>query len=74
MKKRVKMQILVDRSLIEAFYDDGRAYLSTSFFPDEENQSLELFSREGNTRLISLDVYELKSAWDRPAPAGTIEK
>jgi len=65
MKKRVKMQILVDRSLIEAFYDDGRAYLSASFYPDKAKQDLEIFSSGGNTRLISLDVYELKSAWDR---------
>lgn len=68
MKKRVKMQILVDRSLIEAFYDDGRAYLSASFYPDKANQGLEIFSSGGNTRLISLDVYELKSAWDRADP------
>ncbi|MCH7228829.1 glycoside hydrolase family 32 protein [Haloferula sp. A504] len=65
-RNRVKMQILVDRSLIEAFFDEGRAYLMTSFFPQQDNQSLELFSTGGETRLISLDVHELKSAWDRP--------
>lgn len=68
MKKRVKMQILVDRCMLEAFYDEGRAYLSSSFFPNETNQSLELFSVGGETRLLSLDVYELRSAWDRDAP------
>ena len=73
MKKRVKMQILVDRSLIEAFYDEGRAYLSTSFFPDEANQSLELFSSGGKTRLVSMDVYELKSAWDRAEPTADLK-
>ena len=66
VKGRVKMQILVDRSIIEAFYDEGRAYIMSTFYPDKSNQSLELFSTGGNTRLISLDVYELKSAWDRP--------
>ena len=66
---RVKMQVLVDRSSIEAFYDEGRAYLVSTFYPDESNKTLELFSRGGNTRLISLDVYELASAWDRPLQA-----
>ena len=63
---RVKMQVLVDRSSIKAFYDEGRAYLVSTFYPDESNKTLELFSTGGNTRLISLDVYELASAWDRP--------
>jgi sucrose-6-phosphate hydrolase SacC (GH32 family) len=63
---KVTMQILVDRSIIEAFYDGGRAYLMSPFYPEKANRSLELFSTGGDTRLLSLDVYELQSAWDRP--------
>ena len=62
----VQIQVLVDRSSIEAFFDAGRACLVSTFYPDESNKTLELFSTGGNTRLISLDVYELGSAWDRP--------
>jgi sucrose-6-phosphate hydrolase SacC (GH32 family) len=70
-KGRVKMQILVDRSIIEAFYDEGRAYLVSTFYPDAPNRTLELFSTGGNTRLFSLDVHELGSAWDRPLRPGS---
>lgn len=61
---RVKMQILVDRSIIEAFFDEGRAYLMSTFFPHDSDQSLEIFSAGGDTKLVSMDVYELKSSWD----------
>jgi sucrose-6-phosphate hydrolase SacC (GH32 family) len=65
INKKVKMRILVDRSSIEAYIDDGRASFTTSFFPKRSNRTLQLFSKNGETKLISLDIHELKSAWDR---------
>lgn len=70
LQRRVKLQVLVDRSSIEAFFDEGRAYLMSTFFPNDEDQSLTVFSSGGSTRLVSLDVYELKSSWDRPDRRG----
>ena len=68
VNNRVQMQILVDRSIIEAFYDQGRAWLISTFFAGESEQALEIFSTGGDTRLVSLDIFELKSAWDRQTP------
>ena len=50
--------------IIEAFFDEGRAYLMSTFFPDDSDQSLEIFSSGGDTKLVSMDIYELKSSWD----------
>jgi hypothetical protein len=69
INNRVKIQVLEDRSSIDAFFDEGRTTFAHVFFPEVSNRTLELFSTGGTTQLISLDVYELASAWDRDNPA-----
>jgi sucrose-6-phosphate hydrolase SacC (GH32 family) len=59
---RISIRILVDRSSVEAYVDDGRRAFANYFFPEEDNKSLELFSTDGITRLISMDIYELQPA------------
>ena len=68
INNRLKMEILVDRSTIDAFFDEGRVTYTSVFFPDKSNRNLELFSKGGITKLVSMEVYELKSAWERPVP------
>ena len=65
IKNRIQIEILIDRSSIDAFFDNGRLSYSNVFFPEESNKNLELFSKAGNTKLLWMDVWELKSAWDR---------
>ena len=60
---RIELQILVDRSSIEVFANDGRLSMCSCFLPDTTNRSLRIFSSGGEARIISLDVYELQSAW-----------
>ena len=60
---RIELQILVDRSSIEVFGNDGRLSMCSCFLPDAKNRSLRIFSSGGEARIISLDVYELQSAW-----------
>ena len=66
---RLKLQILVDRISLEAFAQDGKANLNAMFMPKEGSQPLELFAVGGAARLVSLQVFELASAWER-GPAG----
>ena len=66
---RLKLQILVDRISLEAFAQDGKANLNAMFMPKEGSKPLELFAVGGAARLVSLQVFELASAWDR-GPAG----
>jgi fructan beta-fructosidase len=62
----VRLRLLVDRGSIEVFGDDGRVALSVGVIPHDEDHSLELFTRGGDTRVRSLEVFELESAWPRP--------
>lgn len=61
---RLRMQILVDRTSLELFVGEGRAAASFFFLPEPWDHPLEFYALEGGVRLVSLEVYELKSAWD----------
>lgn len=62
---RVKLRVLVDRATIDAFANDGRVAVCYNFLPVEGSKPLELSAMGGPARLVSLVVYELKSAWGR---------
>lgn len=59
----IRLQILVDRTSIEIYGNDGRIYMPIGVIPADDNRSLEIFSRGGSTKVDSLEVYELRSAW-----------
>jgi sucrose-6-phosphate hydrolase SacC (GH32 family) len=61
--KRVRFQILVDRSSIELFADQGQATISRIVFPDPNDRSLSLTTEGGDIRVISLQVNRLESIW-----------
>ena len=60
---RLQFQILVDRTSIEVFGNDGRVSMCSCFLPDVANKRLKIFASGGEARIVSLDVYELRSAW-----------
>jgi sucrose-6-phosphate hydrolase SacC (GH32 family) len=64
---RISLQILVDRTSLEVFANNGKVALTSCFLPQKENKGLELYARGGSIRLIELQVYELRSAWSRIA-------
>lgn len=61
---RVHLELLVDRTSIEIFANQGRVYMPIGVIPMDENHSLEVFAKGGSARLASLEVFELKSAWE----------
>jgi sucrose-6-phosphate hydrolase SacC (GH32 family) len=63
IKGRIKLHILVDRTSIEIFANDGKIVMSYSLPIAPENRSLEIFARKGNASLASLDLWHLKSIW-----------
>ena len=63
---KVRLQLLVDRGSVEIFGDGGRVALSVGVIPADDNHALEVFSRDGGTRLRSLEAFEMKSAWEAP--------
>ena len=63
---KVKLRILVDTSVIEAFGNDGQAAVSTLFFPDASSNGMEFFTNGGNVTVDSLNIYSMNSAWTEP--------
>ena len=60
---KIRLQILVDRTSIEIFGNDGRVALPIGVVFEDDNKSLEIYSKGGITHVDSLEVYELRSAW-----------
>jgi fructan beta-fructosidase len=57
------LRILVDRTSIETFADDGRVSLTSCFLPKAEAKPLSFVVKGGGATIRSLVVHELKSAW-----------
>jgi fructan beta-fructosidase len=62
---RVRLQMLLDRTSIEVFGNGGLISMPTCFLPDPSNRSLGCYAVGGEARVVSLEVYELRSAWER---------
>ncbi len=59
----IKLRLLVDRTSIEIFINDGEYFMPMGSIPDDNNMSLKVFAEGGKAQIIKLDVNELSSAW-----------
>ncbi len=59
----IQLQVLVDRTSVDIFGNDGRVYMPMGVIVPGENKSVSITSRGGSAQIKSLQVYELKSAW-----------
>jgi sucrose-6-phosphate hydrolase SacC (GH32 family) len=62
---RIKLRILVDRTSIEVFGNDGIVAISRCFLPKPEDQAITLKCEKGACRVLSMKVYEMKSVWEK---------
>ena len=60
---RIKLQILVDRTSLEVFANNGRIVMTSCFLPPDDNKKLEISTESAPIRIISSEVYSLKSIW-----------
>jgi fructan beta-fructosidase len=60
---KIKLEILLDRSSIEIFANDGKIVMSSCFTPDERAYSMYLFNNGGELFVEKLEIYPLKSIW-----------
>jgi len=60
---RIRLRIFVDRSSVELFANDGETVISDRIFPSPASNGLEIYALGGSARVISLDVWKLRSAW-----------
>ena len=60
---RIHLELLVDRTSIEIFGNNGRVYMPVGVVLADNSKSLEIFTKGGNTEVESLEINELNSAW-----------
>jgi fructan beta-fructosidase len=61
--KNIQLHILVDRSSVEVFGNNGETVLSEVIFPKLSADGIELYSNDGEARILSMDVWNLKSVY-----------
>ena len=62
---RIRLRVIVDRTSVEIFANDGRIYMPCQLRADDDNKSLALFARGGTARATSIEVRELESIWKK---------
>lgn len=60
----IKLEILLDRSSIELFANDGKVALSSTFISSKKGDGVYLFNTGGELLVEKLEVYPMKSIWN----------
>jgi len=60
---RVRLQVLVDRGSIEVFAGDGRVALAEGVLLPRGDRALTLHAARGKARMVSFDLWRLRSIW-----------
>ena len=61
--RKLSLRVLVDRTSIEIFANDGEVYMPIGKIHADDNRSLRAYARGGDAGLDELTVWELRSAW-----------
>jgi sucrose-6-phosphate hydrolase SacC (GH32 family) len=62
---RQRLTIYCDRTGLEVFASDGLCYVPMPFNMNPESRGVSLESRGGAAKIVSLEVHELRSAWEK---------
>jgi fructan beta-fructosidase len=65
---KIQLRILLDRTSIEVFGNGGKVSATSCFLPKPDNRSLEILAKGGAAKVVSMKVYELRSAWPAAEP------
>jgi fructan beta-fructosidase len=60
----LKLHLLIDRSVIDVFGNDGITWNCGFFKADPKDKGIELYAKEGTVNLLSFDCWQLKSIFD----------
>lgn len=61
-KKNVHLKILVDKTSIEVFVDDGKTVHSSEVFPRYNDQGITLFSQGGTSLFKNIEIKHFRSS------------
>lgn len=56
---RIDLEILVDRSIIEVFADNGYRVITDQVFPEHENKGLQLYAKNGSAKVVSFELIKI---------------
>ena len=59
-----RITVYCDRVSLEVFASDGLTYVPMAFQPKADDLTIGIHTKGGSSKISSLQVYELKSAWD----------
>ena len=59
----ITLHVLVDRSSVEVFAQDGQRTITDQIFPNADSQGIQVFSRGGRAQLDKITIWQLRSAW-----------
>jgi hypothetical protein len=65
VNNKVKFHLLIDRTSLEVFANDGLLSMSSCMLPADDNKSIGVFCMGGQVKIDSLTVWELNSIWDK---------
>ncbi|MBT2721010.1 glycoside hydrolase family 32 protein [Bacillus sp. ISL-46] len=57
------LHVFVDQSSVEVFGNGGKSVITDLIFPNEESKQIELYVKNGEVKLQSLELFTLKSVW-----------
>jgi len=63
IQAKIRLQILVDRTSIEVFGNDGQVSLSSCFLPDPADSDVGIYALGGEAKINSLKVFQLSSSF-----------
>jgi fructan beta-fructosidase len=59
----VNLHVIVDRSTIEVFINDGEAVISDRIFPTKRSATIEVFASNESSNVDIISLLQLKSVW-----------
>ncbi|HLN74662.1 MAG TPA: glycoside hydrolase family 32 protein [Prolixibacteraceae bacterium] len=62
---KIKLEVLLDRSSLELFANDGKVVMSSNYVADAKADALYLFNNGGELQVNKLEVYPVKSIWEK---------
>lgn len=60
---RIQLRILLDRTSLEVFGNDGMVSMSSCFLPVEKDSSVRIYAKGGSASIRSMEVREVMSSW-----------
>ena len=61
--RTLKLHLFLDKSVLEAFIDEGRSTVTRVNYPKKNDLAIAAFSEKGRAMLKSLDIWRMKSIW-----------